>query len=55
MASKGKGKGNSFKGKIKVSTKPRVQPIKAGSTHKGDTGGIFTAKIILIRNKMKNG
>lgn len=54
MAKGRKGKGGT-KGKIKISAKPKVTPIKAGSTHRNDTGGIFTAKIILIRDKMKNG
>lgn len=54
MAKGRKGKGGT-KGNITISAKPKVTPIKAGSTHKGNTGGIFTAKIILIRDKMKNG
>lgn len=47
-------------GKTKVSVKKN--PIKAGSGHKDNTGGIFTAKVAAIArkrrkriNKIKNG
>lgn len=35
---------------VKVEKK---KPIKAGSTHTDDTGGIFTKKIIAIMKKIK--
>ena len=44
MAKGRKGKG-SIKGKIKVFAKPKV---KMGSTNKGNSGGIFTAKLVAI-------
>lgn len=31
----------------------KKKPIKAGSTHTDDTGGIFTKKIIAIMKKIK--
>lgn len=44
MAKGRKGKGGT-KGKIRVYTKPKV---KMGSTNKGNSGGIFTAKLVAI-------
>lgn len=44
MAKGRKGKGGT-KGKITISAKPKV---KMGSTNKGNSGGIFTAKIVAI-------
>ena len=54
MAKGRKGKGGT-KGKITISAKPKVKPIKAGSTHRNDTGGIFNFKVSLISNKIRNG
>lgn len=54
MAKGRKGKGG-IKGKIKMFAKPKVTPIKAGSTHRNDTGGIFNFKVSLISNKIRNG
>lgn len=49
-------------GKVTVTarTKPKVKrtshrPVKAGSTNRGGNGGIFTAKVVAIVNKNKNG
>lgn len=38
----------------KVKSRPRT-PVKAGSTNRGGDGGIFTAKVVAIVNKNKNG
>lgn len=38
----------------KVSVKVKKKPIKAGSTHTNDTGGIFTAKVAAIARKRRN-
>lgn len=40
--------------KAKVKRTPR-KPVKAGSTNRGGNGGIFTAKVVAIVNKNKNG
>lgn len=37
-------------GNVKVSVSKR-KPIKAGSTHKGNTGGILNAKVVKIVKK----
>lgn len=42
------------KTKAKMKNRPR-KPIKAGSTNRGGNGGIFTAKVVAIVNKNKNG
>ena len=46
--------------RITARTKPKVKrtshrPVKAGSTNRGGNGGIFTAKVVAIVNKNKNG
>lgn len=46
--------------RITARTKPKVKrtshrPVKAGSTNRGGNGGIFTAKVVVIVNKNKNG
>lgn len=43
------------KAKGKVKAKVSKKPVKAGSTNKGGNGGIFTAKVIAIGKKNKNG
>ena len=44
--------------KVRASAVGRVSikrnPIKAGSTHTGDTGGIFNAKVAAIARKRRN-
>lgn len=40
-----------IKGKAKVSVKK--SPVKAGSTHTKETGGIFTSKVAAIVQKKK--
>lgn len=46
--------------RITARTKPKVKRtasnrVKAGSTNRGGNGGIFTAKVVAIVNKNKNG
>lgn len=46
--------------KVTARTKAKVKrttnkPVKAGSTNRGGNGGIFTAKVVAIVNKNKNG
>lgn len=40
-----------IKGKTKVSVKKK--PVKAGSSHGKDTGGVLTSKVAAIVNKKK--
>lgn len=43
--------------RIKAKTKAKVKnkPIKAGSTNRGGSGGIFTTKVILINKNKAHG
>lgn len=46
--------------RVTARTKPKVKrtarkPVKSGSTNRGGDGGIFTAKVIAIVKKNKNG
>lgn len=45
--------GKKVKAKVTVNTKKK--PVKAGSTNRGGDGGIFSAKVIKITTKLKNG